>query len=282
MIFRSHEWKQRHCTTKARFAESNSTVTKSRESSRSFWVTHISVYETQYRWQTTPHFQHWWDRVFLLILFLRKLSSRKELKMWSSPTSEVVRMWLLLQAAVQVVHLFPLCYCQRVWNVQTEFTRRNWNLTDHIFLNLFNTFRNTGLKVVLDEPSSRASLKCTNYCKESDIKILYPPPHTIYVLRPLHRTVSKPFKRNCHQETIKFIHNSANDAITKFSFEQHFSEHLWTLSKVLSAQKYPFITSAIPRDKFLPSTFYSTDLTSPDTRHEIASESKVPSRPPVL
>lgn len=28
--------------------------------------------------------------------------------MWSSPMSEGVRMWLLLQAAVQVVHLFPL------------------------------------------------------------------------------------------------------------------------------------------------------------------------------
>jgi hypothetical protein len=138
MIFMFREWKQRHCTTKARFAESNSTVTKSGDSSWSFWVTHNSVYETQCRWQTSPQFQHRWDRVFLLIVFLWKLSPRKELKIWSSPVSEGVRMWLLLQAAVQVrvVHLFPLCYCQGVWNVQTEFTRRNWNLIEHIFLEL--------------------------------------------------------------------------------------------------------------------------------------------------
>jgi hypothetical protein len=81
---------------------------------------------------------------FLLIHFLRKLSPRKELKMWSSPLSERVRMWLLLQAAL---HLFPLCYCQgvwnvqaeftrRIWNVQAEFTRRIWNRNDHIVVEL--------------------------------------------------------------------------------------------------------------------------------------------------
>jgi hypothetical protein len=69
----------------------------------------------------------------------------------------------------------PFCYCQGVWNVQAEFTRGNWNLIDHIFLNWFNTFRNASLKVVLDKPCSRASL---NYFKKSDIKILCPPPHT--------------------------------------------------------------------------------------------------------
>lgn len=157
-MFRSHEWKQRYRTTKGRFAESNSTVTTSEECSRSFWVTHNSAYETQNRWQATPHFQHRWERGFLLILFLRKMSPRKELNMWRSPMTEGVRMWLLLQAAVQVVHLFPLCYCQGVWNVQTEFTRGNSNLIDHIFLNWFNTFSNAGLGVVLDEPSSRVSL----------------------------------------------------------------------------------------------------------------------------
>jgi hypothetical protein len=68
--------------------------------------------------------------------------------------------------------------------------------------------------------------KCTNYFKECDIKILYPPPHITYVLRTLDRTVSKPFKTKCHQETIKLIYNSANNAITKFSFKKHFSELL--------------------------------------------------------
>ena len=84
------------------------------------------------------------------------------------------------------------------------------------FLNSFNSFRSTGFKVVLDVHSSRASLMRTNYCKESDIKMLCLPSHTT----PAH--VSKPFKTNCHHETVNFMHNSANHAFTKFSVEQHF------------------------------------------------------------
>ena len=158
-----------------------------RGSSRSFWVTHNCVYETQYRWQTTPHFQHRWDRVFLLILFLRKLSPRKELKMRSSPMSEGVRMWLLLQAAVQVVHLFRLVIPKGLEMYKQNLPAGTEISLTTFFLNWFNTFRNADLKAVLDEPSSR-----TNYCKQSDIKILCLPSHTKHVLRPLLRTLSKP------------------------------------------------------------------------------------------
>lgn len=179
MIFRFHEWKQRQCTTKARFAESNSTVTKS----GSFWVAHNSVYVTQYRWQTTPHFQYRWDRVFLLIRFLRKLSPREELIMWSSPMSQGVRerTWPLLQAAVQVVHLFPLSYCQGVWMYKQDLPAGTEISLTILFLNWFNTFRNAGLEVVLDESSSRAFLTCMNYRKESDIKLSCLLPHTLHM-----------------------------------------------------------------------------------------------------
>ena len=119
---------------------------------------------------------------------------------------------------VQVVHLSPppFVIAKRVEMYKQNLAAGSESAMTIFFLNWFNSFRSTGFKVVLDVHSSRASLMRTNYCKESDIKMLCLPSHTT----PAH--VSKPFKTNCHHETVNFMHNSANHAFTKFSVEQHF------------------------------------------------------------
>jgi hypothetical protein len=67
------------------------------------------------------------------------------------------------------------------------------------FFNWFQNLQKRRSQGCLGQAFFSCVPKCTNYCKESDIKILFLPPHTTHVLRPLPRTVPKPFKTNCHQ-----------------------------------------------------------------------------------
>ena len=187
---------------------------------------HTTLYETQYRWQTTPHFQHRRDRVFLFILFLPKIVTKK--------TAKRCEVHPCRKGWERDCCCKPQCkwcsYSPFVIAKGFEMYEQNLPAGTEISLTTFSWIDSTPSKCrsqgCLGQAFFSCVPKCMNYLKDSDIKILCPPPHTTYVLRPLHRTVSKPFKTNCHQETIKFIHNSANDAITKFSFEQHFLELL--------------------------------------------------------
>jgi hypothetical protein len=126
------------------------------------------------------------------------------------------------------------------------------------FLNWFNTFRNAGLKVVLDEPSSRASIKCTNYCKESDSKILCLPPHILNVfydlsteLCPSHsrQTVTKKQSNSCTTVLTMQSRNSFSNNISLSCLDktlricercQRFWVHRYTLLNLLLSPETNF------------------------------------------
>jgi hypothetical protein len=103
--------------------------------------------------------------------------------------------------------------------------------------------------------------------------------------------VFKPIKTYYHQEATNFMHNNPNSAITKFSFGKLFSAAWKKGTTVGKAVKgfgctgmHSFNPSAIPEDKFLPSTYFlqDSDDSLSEGAHKIPSENHKPTGPPVV
>jgi hypothetical protein len=136
-----------------RFVESKSTGTESEGSLRLFWFIQKSVHGTQYLWPTVPYFQC--DEAGVSLNVARKTVTTKRPEMLSSPTSEKVKMWQLLHAAMHVVPLLSHFSFSRGF-VSQQCRSRNYpqDLKSQLpirvismtmfFSDGFNIFRSTG------------------------------------------------------------------------------------------------------------------------------------------
>ena len=109
--------------------QSRSTWTVSEGSGRLFWLIQKSMYGTQYPWQTIPYFQC--DETGGSLNVARKAVTTKRPEMLlSSPASEEIRMWQVLQGAMQVMPLLAHFSFSRhlvSLNVQAGITQIIWN-----------------------------------------------------------------------------------------------------------------------------------------------------------
>lgn len=128
---------------------------------------------------------------------LRKSSSLNELEMLLiSPAAKGERMWLLLHAAAQVVHLFPLLLFSKGFqgNIQTGFTRKMWNRNDRVGLYQWQHFPPTFSEAPVSRRGWAFFLFMVNV-----FKLLQTDWKWIVVCAPSHDTCPTAFRQNCVQ-----------------------------------------------------------------------------------